>query len=184
MCLPQGLQASRKTLWITWIVVTVVAVAYVLLSIKTFVKVNKAYSDADDANNQTIAVLVAAFAAAAIIVVFSVLSFLLLLRKQVNSGEVGFTYGFMNAAALNQSVICLLCGLVLLAFQNDISTGFSKDRKDDDYSWSDTDTDVFKATYWFGFISALGYFFLFVIMFSASFGINRRHSLLEAAEEA
>eukprot|EP00210_Caulerpa_lentillifera_P005881 g5624.t1 len=176
MCFSR-LQASRNTLWITWFVVTIVAAVYVALSLRTFAKVNKAYSDATDADNQTVAVLVAAFAGASIVVVFSVFSFLLLLTKQISTSQVGFTYGFLNATALNQVVICLLCGLVLSAFQDDMETGFSK-TADGGYSWSGTDTDVFKSTYWFAFISALGYFVLFLVMFSASFTINREHSLL------
>lgn len=175
------LRASRATLWITWCVVTIVAAVYVALSLRTFAKVNDAYSDSNDGNNQTVAVLVAAFAGAVIVVVFSVFSFILLLTKQLGTSEVGFTYGFLNAAALNQSLICLLCGLVLAAFQDDMETGFSKSREDD-YSWSGTDTDVFKSTYWFGFISALGYFVLFVVMFSASFTLSREHSLLHGGE--
>ena len=173
---------SRATLWVTWLVCTVVAAVYAALSLRTFVKVNEAYSDAPDANNQTVAVLVATFAGASLVVAFSVVCFLLLLGKQVSSSAVGYMYGFINASSLNLALLCLLCGLVLTAFEDDINTGFSNrspEEGEDLYDWSSTDTDVFKATYWFAFITAAGYFGLFLVMFLASFTIDRQNSLME-----
>ena len=175
---------SRAVLWITWLICTVIAAVYTALSLKTFAKVNEAYSDANDADNQTVAVLVAAFAGAAAVVAFSVFSFLLLLGKQVSSSAVGYMYGFINASALNLSLLCLLCGLVLVAFEDNISTGFSKSDSDTGYDWSGSDTDVFKSTYWFSFITAVAYFGLFFVMFLASFTIDRQNSLIQEDREA
>jgi len=168
---------SRTTLWVSWSIVTVIAAVYAALSLRTFAKVDEVYQDADDADNQTVAVLVASFAGAVVVVAFSLMSLVLLIGKQMSARAVGYMYGFVNASAINLALFCLLCGLVLTAFEDDMRTSFSKTGTG--YSWTDGDTDTFKATYGFAFVTAAGYFGLFLVMFLASFTIDREHSLLE-----
>lgn len=169
---------SRAFLWVTWLACTIFATCYTVLSLKTFAKIYEAFMDAENPDNQTVAVLVAAFAGAAMVVGFSIISFLLLISKQVSSSRTGYMYGFVNALALALALLCLLCGLVLTAFEEDIEVGFSATGAGG-YSWSNSDTNVFKSTYWFAFVNAAAYFVLFLVMILASCTIDRQNSLLE-----
>lgn len=97
------------------------------------------------------------------------LSFFLLVSKSMGRSKAGFVYGFLTSSAGNLALVLLLCSLAMMGFTEEIK---NKYEGQDGMEWTKSSTSLFVASYWFGFLSALGYVAFFVIMLISASAVD------------
>ncbi|GMH39593.1 hypothetical protein BSKO_07491 [Bryopsis sp. KO-2023] len=156
---------SRMCLWVFWIIMAVVTGCYCALSLLTFSNTFKAYDVSPNSESESIrAILAAAFFGSVMVFLYLFVSFCTLLGKTIFRSGAGFTYGFITSSSIHMAMMCLLCGLVLIGFKEDVVSKFEDDPKKLGTEWGKIDTQAYKATFSMAFVSTLMYLIFFGIL--------------------
>lgn len=161
---------AKIFVWICWSLNTLASIVYSAVSLATFHHILQATSAIPEQFTDKYALaskygwLASCMLGFITVVFFCVYSLFVLVRRGMSSEEAGIGYGFMLSASLHTSLLLLLAGLNLNAAEPQVGG----------WGWTQTNINVYTASYLLSYILAGSYLFIFIWLFLFKNHIGRQ----------